>query len=354
MTLSLPAALNPFFSKSGRLLSMVLATLYFAGFSLAQAPGFISFEAPGAGTTIGQGTVATKINANGLVAGHYVDSAYKAHGFLRSVLGQITEFDAPGLNGTLVSGLNNSGQIIGNAQYLYHSGFNFGFLRNLGGSFAFIRAPGAINTFTSGINDSGEISGFYTDAKNEYHAFVRGASGDYTVFDEPDAVTGEFGEGTFSAGVNGNGEVVGSYNDAVTGQLHGYLRDSSGNFTSFDAPGGGTCPGCGTAPIAINRNGEVGGNYTDSSALFHSFFRDSAGNVTDFDVPGATETYAEGFGDNGEILGEWTDGRSWYGFTRDASGSITTSGIFPFSISDAGTTTGYYDDGSGRAHGFLY
>lgn len=34
------------------------------------------------------------------VAGNYADSHYVAHGFVRSVKGQITEFDVTGLQGT--------------------------------------------------------------------------------------------------------------------------------------------------------------------------------------------------------------------------------------------------------------
>jgi len=327
----------------------------------AQTHGFVSFEAKGAGTSIGQGTKALSINRNGTVAGVYVDSRYTAHGFVRAANGHITEFDAPGLQGTLVSGINSSGQIIGNAANTYQNRFNYAYLRNPDGQFVLLYTPDAVSTFAWGINDSGEISGFYIDSLSVYHGFVRAADGGYTEFDEPNASL-QFREGTFANAINASGEVTGTYNDVLL-QYHGFTRDSSGNYVSFDAPDAGNCYQCGTFPSAINLSGEVAGNYTNhKSEEFpnHAFIRDSAGNITDFDVTGATQTFVSNMGDSGEIVGEYEYGFANYGYIRDASGKILLfsapepdSVTFPMSINQFGTATGYYADQNGRAHGFI-
>src|SRR5437588_3499300 len=147
------------FPMLGTLISSAVIAFCCAAPLAAQTPGFVSFEAKGAGTSIGQGTKAICINRNGTVAGVYIDSSYTAHGFVRSANGHITEFDAPGLQGTVVTGINSSGQIIGNAANTYQNRFNYAYLRNPDGQFVLLYTPDAVSTFAWGINDSGEISG---------------------------------------------------------------------------------------------------------------------------------------------------------------------------------------------------
>jgi hypothetical protein len=96
----------------------------------AQTPGFTSFDAPHAGTRANQGTIPVKINASGVITGYYVDSGNSAHGFVRTAGGAITEFDATGLSGTVVSGINRGGQIVGTGLHATsHGNTVHGFLR---------------------------------------------------------------------------------------------------------------------------------------------------------------------------------------------------------------------------------
>lgn len=332
------------------LLLMACATPFWS-----QTRTFISFEAKGAGTGIGQGTVATCINSAGTVAGHYADSNYKAHGFVRSVNGRITEFDVAGLQGTEVSGINSNGQIIGNAQNEYRLRFNYAYLRNPDGAIVLLYVPGdAVTTVASGINDTGQITGFYIDGNNSYHGFLRDAGGGYTNFDEPNAVIEGFNEGTFARTINGSGTVAGEYSDSG-GAYHGFTRDDAGNYISFDTPGAGSCYECGTEPTAMNSSGQIAGTYIDNSYKSHGFFRDAAGNITQFDVPGALDTYATSIGDNGEILGAWQSGFGWFAYIRDATGNITAlnSALFPTGINSAGTITGLYANTNEPERGFI-
>src|SRR5437016_4516845 len=80
-------------------------------------------------------------------------------------------------------------------------------------------------------------------------------------FDAPDAGTGEE-RGTFPRSINLRGEVTGFYRDA-NDLIHGFVRNPGGHITEFDAPGAGTRFVQGTFPLSINRSGAVAGVYTD-------------------------------------------------------------------------------------------
>ena len=105
------------------------------------------------------------------------------------------------------------------------------------GKWRFIKIafPGSINTFARGINDSGAITGAYSDSANQWHGFVRDPSGAYTSFDAPDASSQSLG--TTPTAINASGEIAGYYEDSSC-VFHGFVRDPSGNLTEFDTPGG--------------------------------------------------------------------------------------------------------------------
>jgi hypothetical protein len=52
------------------------------GFVRASDGAITTFDAPGAGTGSGQGTVLYTINPPGAIVGFYADSSYVSHGFL--------------------------------------------------------------------------------------------------------------------------------------------------------------------------------------------------------------------------------------------------------------------------------
>src|SRR5205807_1071010 len=113
-------------------------------------------------------------------------------------------------------------------------------------------APGAgtaagQGTFGFGINPAGMIAGIDQDASNVYHGFLRTSDGTFKMFDAPGAGTGS-GQGTLTAsfsGLNQPGVIAGYYSDA-SNVTHGYVRAPDGTFTTFDAPGAGTGSGQGT------------------------------------------------------------------------------------------------------------
>src|SRR6266576_2139543 len=167
-----------------------------------------TFDAPGAGTAAGQGTIAFAINLSGAIAGFTRDANHARHGFLRASDGTFTIFDDPNAGSCSASCGN-----IGNGQ----------------GTRAFA------------INPSGQIVGSYTDNIGRCHGFVRSTDGTFTTYDAPGAGTGA-GQGTLPESNNTPGAITGQFIDGNFVN-HAFVRSNQGIFSTFDVPGMGTGAG---------------------------------------------------------------------------------------------------------------
>jgi hypothetical protein len=347
-----PGWVKPGLGSFGKYFGLAATLLICAAPLAAQQPGFVSFDAPGAGTASNQGTFPTVINQSGAVAGIYTDSSGLLHQFLRMPSGTITEFDPPSLTLTQLTGLNVHGEIVGYGfgfSSTLHRSVTRGYLRSGTGAFIRVDAPGAIDTVPFAINDSGLVAGYYDDVTN--HGFIRDLDGNYLVLDEPSAGGGS-GQGTVPFAINAIGEVTGLYWD-TSYVAHGFIRDAQGHYTSFDPPGSK-----GTFPSSINLSGEVTGRFDNGTGFLESFVRDAAGHMTAFPVLGA---FPSTINDKGYVVGQWTRrAAAAIGFLRDPSGNFTpltvpvpnnSSGVF--GINNANQTTGFYADTSGVYHGFV-
>ena len=347
----------------------------------------ITFDAPGAGQSPGQGTLALSINAAGAVAGGYLDGNSVYHAFMRGPLGGIITFEAPGAGtsayqGTAGESINSAGEIAG--QYVDALCIEHGFLRTAGGKFTTFEAPGAGSTpgtcsasqslqgtVATDINQGGTIAGYTLDVSNVYHGFVRTPGENFAIFNAQDAGTGSF-QGIFPAGISGlndPGDIAGTYVDS--GNVpHGFVRSGNGNITEFDVMGAQ-----GTFSASINTGGVIAGEYLDANSAYHGFVRSSNGAITTFDVKGAGNgagqgTEPESINSEGAITGQYIDAQGVnHGFVRSPYGIITTfdvpragngagQGTIPMSISMSdymiGGVTGYYLDANNVVHGFLW
>src|SRR5437762_265380 len=90
---------------------------------------FTTFDAPGAGTRPGQGTLAAAINAAGTVSGMYWDANYVTHGFVRAADGSFATFDPPGSAYVIADtlGINSAGTVV--EQYVDANSVGHGALR---------------------------------------------------------------------------------------------------------------------------------------------------------------------------------------------------------------------------------
>ncbi len=344
-----------------------LAVLAIPVRSDAEGPSFTVFDAPGAGSAPDSytGTYAGGINLGGTITGGVVDKNSVYHGFVRSPGGHITTFDAPGSGmvagssqGTEGVDINVEGVITGDfqdASYLYH-----GFVRSPSGHITTFDAPGAgtdgskaQGTFPSAINADGKIAGYFRDAANVFHGFVRSQNGKFTTFDVPGAGTAPY-QGTIVqpiSSINPDGDLAGQFIDQNYVR-HGYLRTAEGRITTFDAPGAGTDgrQGQGTIGHSINPQGEISGAVIDGNDIYHGFVRTHDGKFKTYDAPGAGSTPGSGEGTNGWqhnsrglTAGTWWDSYfGSHGYVRTGSGAITVfdaPGAGSAQFSGQGTTT---------------
>ena len=110
------------------------------------------------------------------------------HGYLLKD-GTYTTIDHPSATQTILMGINNNGQIVG--QYADSTGsFGRGFLCDpSGGTFTTINFPTARHSSANGINNNGQIVGHYYDSSGPFvttHGFLYDPnSGTYTSLDVP-------------------------------------------------------------------------------------------------------------------------------------------------------------------------
>jgi uncharacterized membrane protein len=345
---------GPLFSK---LFSLAAALALCALPSFGQSPSFTSFDAPGAGTGKHQGTIAFAINLKGVIAGYYYDNSNLQHGFVRQPNGQFTDFTPPAMVDVYVYGINNSNVVLGTGS-LNNGPYDFvGFLRNPNGHFTEFSPSGSHYTLPLSLNDSGEVTGYYQDEIDQYHGFLRDASGTITVIDDPDAnIAG--GLGTEAYAINAIGQIAGYYDDKNTGTLRSFIRDQFGNFTNFDPVPGGAV---GVGQTYINLSGEIAGYYWGGDEIYTGFLRDASGNITDFAPAGSHLTAPYAINDSGVIVGFWENSVGVnFAFERDAAGNLTTfSAPKPnystsaYGINNNGQITGSWEDLNYVLHGFV-
>jgi len=261
-------------------------------------------------------------------------------------------FDAPGATATVVTGMNNAGQIVG--AYTDAKGTH-NFVRSADGkTYTTIDLTGATpgTTTIDAINNVGQIAGTYSDASTGLtRCYIGSADGStFTPFDLGD----EFGPGGGPKGLNDNGEVVGALHEVSADAAQGFVRTPDGTITTIDVPPGGT------RVRGIDNNGDIVGWYIPGSSanpVFHGFLRNSAGVITTLDLPGtdgATELAA--INNHGQVVGSFD--APYGGFVSIADGSYTmlafpgTPPFYPAAIDDNGRIAGYYSDGV-TGHGFV-
>lgn len=272
-------------------------------------------------------TQARGINNAGQIAGSFLDSSGRFHGFLLDrVGGTFTTISVAGAANTFVFGINNNGQMVGTFGDSL-SGSTRGFLLNgIGSSAIPFDVPGAFSTQAFGINDHGQIVGGFATADGDRVSgfLLDGIGGSFTTFDIPGAVNF-----TSATAINNAGQIVGAFGELDLG-IGGGIPLSSQAFllNSVDGPhiiiNVETSPGV-PAPITIalgiNNLGDIVGFYdVDASAgddtSIHGFLRfGDTGNPISFDVPGGFGTVVSGINDAGFFVGAF--GGSTVGFVAE-------------------------------------
>jgi hypothetical protein len=235
-----------------------------------------------------------------------------------------------------------------------------------GGTFITFDAPGTLGTTAEGINSSGTVAGVYYDAQLSNHGFIRDSSGNFTIVDEPDAAQGAY-LGTTVLAINDSGEVAGWYSPLSNPSVfQGFIRDAQGNFTSIGVPQFET-----SAVYALSNSGQLAGcaqqtDYCsdDGGGTNEGFIRQTSGAIFPFVPPNATNVTPRAMNSKDAVTGSYSDSKNEiHGFFMTAGGKITEFslpqfqgpgvGTFPRGINDSNVITGIYYDPELIARGFI-
>jgi hypothetical protein len=134
------------------------------------------FDIHGAGTGSGQGTNTAGINDRLAIPGNYIDQNNVNHGFVRFVNGYTEKFDVKTAGtssgqGTIPENINCQGDITGN--YFDSTGASYGFLRDADGRVTTFEIPSVTQLFPTNNNRTNAIVGYYEDANQILHGFLR-------------------------------------------------------------------------------------------------------------------------------------------------------------------------------------
>ena len=222
--------------------------------------------------------------------------------------------------------------------------------------------PGATLTVAAGISARGDIVGNYrlaAEAPRIRHGFLL-SDGRFITVDVPGAMF------TNALGIDHIGRIVGRFCTTIVvpcapgmGPVHGFVR-SGGQFFTIDFP-----DAIRTNAWKITPEGRIVGGYTRSDGHTRIFLLSEVG-FTTADVPPSLEIALEigGMNPRGDVVVTYCDSVGCpsssivHGLLMkkreftvlDFPGAVSTS---PFSISPNGNIVGFYDDASGRRHGFL-
>jgi len=260
-------------------------------------------------------------------------------------------------------------------------------------SISTIYYPGSTFTLVKGVNDYGELIGEYwtlTNGKQLAHAFYYDGSTYYNI----DRTAGELNEawginnaGVITADGNTNGVYTAYYgtlnnftdftistpntlfdiNDAnvvvgasnASGSNQPIIYDlTQGITTNVNVPWGNR-----SAAVGINNNNQVVGSYWNSTGTFrpHGYLFDGTG-YSQIDYPNAISTRAIGINDFGKVVGSYMDANGEHGYLYDIYTGEFTSFDVPFigsqgtriyDFSNTGLLVGDYIDASGVHRGYI-
>jgi hypothetical protein len=232
--------------------------------SYTSRPPYVKFRGmndPGA-----QGTVATSLSSNKIVAGYAINpnNLGGIWGFVRisglwTLLNEGTGSNAV----TEILGINDSEFAVG--FYTNNSGNKVAFVLNVPTeSFTDLSPPAAIDAEATAINGKGDVAGWETTSSGTQSFLLQ--VGTYYPFSYPGA------NATYARGINWSDQIVGYYVDS-NGKAHGFLltgpTKGGGQQTwqTIDEPKAAA----GTWVTGINNHHDICGYYTDGNGVQHGF-----------------------------------------------------------------------------------
>jgi hypothetical protein len=274
-----------------------------------------------------------------------------------------TSIDYPGVaysNGGLteVSGINSKGEVVGTA--LIDGGsspipFVYNYKTN---RWIILPSFQSASSEAVGINESSVVVGVESN-----DGFATGSGfildkGAFTIFSRLQSPYTE------ARGISSTGLVTGDAYNGRNATYTGFIYDPQRN-TYIDF-----LPSTFTITQGINRGGDVVGSVRNAAGQETGFLRRQSGNITLFSVNGSQQTQARGITDSGSITGNYVDGSGIArGFVitlakkqrfqalivprRDLLNFPNSTETRPEGILSEGTIVGIWSDNSGAPHGFI-
>ena len=262
------------------------------------SPGFVdsggtytTLEYPGSGES--NDTTGVQINDSGVVIGKFNTVAFSYSG---GSGGTYTEIDYPKSTMTVASGINATGVIAG----YYTTGLKAlasGYVYS-DGTYTRIKYPKSKDTYVTAIDTSGAVAGYYIKGSQEFGFADSG--GKYTRIKFPKSSE------TVVEAMSPSGALAGYYLEE--NKEYGFMY-SGGTYTRLRFPGSTQ-----TNATAINASGEVAGDYVKGSEDESFGFVYSDGTYATISIPGATETYVTGINANGQVTGRYFEDSAYFGF----------------------------------------
>lgn len=296
---------------------------------------------------LGPSSLATGINANGMITGAAQSHAFVYNGGTTSDLGTLGGKYSQG------QGINTSGAVAGYST-LADGTYRAFLYRN--GRMVSLGTLGANYSAAYALNDAGQVVGSSITAANLWHAFLYSAG---KMIDLGTLGGNQPGWSTTAASIDATGQVVG-YSYLPNGDFHGFLY---ANHSMHDL---GTLGGSWSQAYAINSAGQITGQaYLPGNAKAHAFLY-SGGSMTDL---GALHQYSSGLAINGSglVVGD-ADVRNTTGYlvyhavSYQNGGPVDLNKLIPqrtgwvlsaaASVNDSGEIVGY-GTLRGVQHGFL-
>jgi probable HAF family extracellular repeat protein len=238
------------------------------------------------------------VNASGVIAGDYVDSAAVQHAMILkgTKLTSVDDKNCPGSPGAAAIafyGINSSGEAVGWCT-LSSTGLPIGLVYSKGKLKEF-SVPKATETEATGVNDKGDIVGTFFDSNGAQHGFLLHAN-KYKTLNAPKDTS------TVAWGINNKGQIT-VYAINSAGDYDGFLLTGTKykNINNPNAKGG-----LGTITHTPNNNGDVDGTYYDSTGAEKGWLLHK-GKYYDVVDPGGISR-ADGLNDKDEIVGRYGSG----------------------------------------------
>jgi probable HAF family extracellular repeat protein len=233
----------------------------------------------------GKFSSALAINDLGVVAGFSSIPSGNDHAFIWSSIGGMIDLGALNQNDSIATGINNSGQVVGNS-------IASGFIWTQSGGMQDIGNLGGLGTYAYGINNLGQVVGNSTLSDNlTVRAFLWTSTGGMQDL----GTLG--GNGSVAYAINDSGQVVGYSSLADNVTTHAFLWTQDGGMQDL-----GTLGGIYSSALAISGSGEVTGWSSLASGLETPFLWNSNRGMVAIGVPNQNAS-GLGVNDAAQVVG---------------------------------------------------